>query len=104
MTSYSKDSTLDVESSGGNDNTHKTFDFIEVLTHSIIYVKVKETNTHCIENYAMGSNKIFCYFVILHPSALGMRPSNVHIGVTLHVLRCYDVLQNSQKYSYKVNW
>ena len=36
----SKDNTLDVESSRGNDNTHKAFDLVEVLTHSNIHIIV----------------------------------------------------------------
>ena len=32
--------TLDVESSRGYDNTHKTFDLVEVLTHYNIHIIV----------------------------------------------------------------
>ena len=40
MTINSKNSTLDVESSTGNDITHKTFDLVETLTHSSIHVSL----------------------------------------------------------------
>ena len=33
-----KKSTQDVKSSRGNDITHETFDLVDVLTHSSIYV------------------------------------------------------------------
>ena len=32
-----KDSKLELQSSRNNDNTHKTFDLVEVLTHSNIH-------------------------------------------------------------------
>ena len=38
MVLNTKDSTLDVETSGGNDNAPKTLDLIEVLTHSSMYI------------------------------------------------------------------
>ena len=37
----SKDNTLHVESSRGNENIHKTFDLVEVLTHSNIHIIIK---------------------------------------------------------------
>ena len=40
MTINSKNSTLDVENVWCNDTTHKTFELIEVLTHSSIYISL----------------------------------------------------------------
>ena len=37
---FSKDSKLELQSSRGNENAHKTFDLVEVLTHSSIHVIV----------------------------------------------------------------